>query len=156
MIEVYADGGCRGNGTEGNRGGWGVYLSTINNGQPMSKELFGYVEETTNNQMELTAAIQGLLAIKPNSRHKPVTLYTDSNYVVRGLNEWLQSWKARNWRTAAREPVKNKELWQVLDEIVQSYSNLQVVWVKGHSDNYGNIKADNLANYAMDIQGNSI
>ena len=72
------------------------------------------------------------------------------------MNEWLQSWKARNWRTAAREPVKNKELWQVLDEIVQSYSNLQVVWVKGHGDNYGNTKADNLANYAMDIQGNSI
>lgn len=139
LIEIYTDGACRGN---PGPGGWGALLMA--NGR--EKELCGGERSTTNNRMELTAAIRGLQALKRNCS---VTVYTDSEYVRRGIDEWLANWKRRGWKTAGRKPVKNQDLWRALDEAVSDH---QVTWrwVKGHAGNPGNERADELANRGLD------
>lgn len=139
MIEIYTDGACKGN---PGPGGWGVFLRY--NGY--EKELFGGEANTTNNRMELMAAIKGLEALKKPSE---VRLTTDSNYVKQGINSWIHNWKKRQWKTADKKPVKNQDLWQRLDEL----NNLHKVswcWVKGHSGHVENEKADELANKGVE------
>ena len=138
-IEIYTDGACRGN---PGPGGWGALLISARH----EKTLHGGEPETTNNRMELTAAIEALNALKGPSG---VILYTDSKYVMDGINEWMPNWKKRGWKTSAKKPVKNKDLWQALDEATQRH-NIDWRWVKGHSNNPGNEKADELANLGVD------
>ena len=138
-LEIYTDGACRGN---PGPGGWGALLLF----GEQRKELFGGEAETTNNRMELTAAIKALDAL---TRECQVTLYTDSQYVRKGITEWIDNWKKRNWRTAAKKPVKNADLWQQLDQQVALHE-VKWVWVKGHSGNEGNELADQLANRGID------
>jgi len=138
-ITIYTDGACRGN---PGLGGWGAVLQS----GTMSKEISGAVPETTNNRMELIAAIRAFEELKTASN---VLIITDSEYVRRGITEWIDQWKKRNWKTAARKPVKNIDLWQRLDDLVAGH-NVRWQWVKGHSGNPGNERADLLANYAMD------
>lgn len=138
-VTIYTDGGCRGN---PGIGGWGVVL----NYDGHEKHLFGGEAETTNNRMELTAAIKALQALKQSCA---VTLYTDSQYVKQGIEQWLANWKKNNWRTAAKKAVKNQDLWQLLDTEVQRHK-VKWDWVKGHSGNPGNELADELANRGMD------
>ena len=139
-IVIYTDGGCRGN---PGLGGWGVWLRF----NDKEKKLKGAEQNTTNNKMELTAAIKALESLK--SKDIPVDLYTDSKYVIQGINDWIGGWKLKGWKTANKKPVKNVELWQQLDELNQSYK-VTWYWVKGHSDDPGNDMADLLANEAMD------
>ena len=139
-IVIYTDGGCRGNpGT----GGWGVWLRY----KAHDKKLKGAELNTTNNKMELTASIRALQALK--SSDITVDLYTDSKYVIQGINEWIEAWKAKDWKTANKKPVKNVDLWKQLDTLNQKFS-VNCHWVKGHSDDPGNDMADLLANQAMD------
>ena len=138
-VEIYTDGACRGN---PGPGGWGALLMYGDS----EKELCGGVPETTNNRMELTAAIEALRALK---RPCELTLYTDSQYVRKGILEWIKGWKARGWKTAAKKPVKNDDLWKALDEQVSRHQ-IKWVWVKGHAGNIGNEKADALANRGID------
>jgi ribonuclease HI len=138
-IEIYTDGACRGN---PGPGGWGALLIS----GAHEKTMHGGEPETTNNRMELTAAIEALNALKGHSR---VILYTDSKYVMDGINKWMPNWKKRGWKTAAKKPVKNKDLWQALDEAVERHKILWR-WVKGHDGNPGNEKADELANQGID------
>ena len=134
-VTIYCDGACKGN---PGPGGWGAVLEC----KGATKEIFGGEKNTTNNQMELTAAINAFKAlIKPCV----VTLYTDSNYVIKGISEWMQGWKKKGWKTASGTPVKNVELWKELDLLVQQHS-VSWNWVKGHSGNPGNERADQLAN----------
>jgi ribonuclease HI len=139
IIEIYTDGACRGN---PGPGGWGVLF--INDG--FEKTLYGGDENTTNNRMELTAAINALSEVKEKSH---VTLYTDSKYVMDGINKWIPNWKKREWKTAANKPVKNKDLWQKLDDQVNRLT-IDWFWVKGHDGNRGNEIADKLANKGID------
>ncbi len=134
-VTIYTDGACKGN---PGPGGWGVVL--ISGGH--EKELYGYDPETTNNRMELMAAISALEALK-----KPcdVTLYIDSQYVLQGMTEWIRGWKARGWKTADRKPVKNDDLWMRLDAAQQPHK-IRWQWVKGHAGNELNERADALAN----------
>jgi ribonuclease HI len=112
------------------------------------QELFGGELNTTNNRMEMTAVIEGLLALK---RPCQVTLYLDSEYVRKGITEWIHGWKARGWRTAAKQPVKNADLWQKLDAVVSSSGHqIDWRWVKGHNGDSGNERADALANLGVD------
>jgi len=134
QIDIYTDGACSGN---PGPGGWGAVL--IYNGT--QKELYGGAEKTTNNRMELTAAIESISAVKEECR---INLYTDSKYVKDGINEWMPNWKKNNWRTAKNKPVKNIDLWQKLDELITNH-NIEWYWVKGHSGNVGNDLADELA-----------
>jgi ribonuclease HI len=113
----------------------------------MKKKLKGYQPSTTNNQMELTAVIKALESIKDKSL--PIDLHTDSKYVMTGINEWIANWKQRGWKTANKKPVKNQELWQQLDQLCEQF-DIQWHWVKGHSGDFGNEMADELANLAMD------
>ena len=136
---MYTDGACRGN---PGPGGWGVSLRY--NGH--SKGLFGCEAETTNNRMELMAAIMGLESL---TRSCKVVLYTDSKYVLEGVTRWMPDWKKRGWKTSAKKPVKNVELWQRLDTATNSHQ-IDWNWVKGHSGDEGNEKADALANQAID------
>jgi ribonuclease HI len=138
-VEIFTDGACRGN---PGPGGWGVLLRYGTN----EKRLWGGESMTTNNRMELTAAIQGLAALK---RPSLVTLTTDSQYVRKGITEWLANWKQRGWRTASRQPVKNADLWQALDGLVQGH-DVEWHWVKGHSGHRENEIADGLANQGID------
>jgi ribonuclease HI len=138
-IEIYTDGACRGN---PGPGGWGALLIA---GQ-RRKTMHGGEAETTNNRMELTAAIKALNALRSRSN---VILYTDSKYVMDGINEWMPNWKKRGWKTAARKPVKNKDLWQALDEAVERH-DIDWRWVRGHDGNPGNEMADELANRGID------
>lgn len=138
-ITIHTDGACRGN---PGLGGWGAVLQLGNN----RKEILGTVPDTTNNRMELTAAIRALETLKSTSN---VLIITDSQYVRRGMTEWIQNWKQRNWKTAARKPVKNIDLWQRLDELVAQHK-VRWQWVKGHSGDPDNERADALANNAMD------
>jgi ribonuclease HI len=138
-VEIFTDGACRGN---PGPGGWAALLVSGNE----RKEVSGFEAATTNNRMELTAAIGGLGALK---RRCAVKLYTDSKYVLQGITEWLPNWKARGWRTAAREPVKNQDLWQLLDAAAAA-QDIQWFWVKGHSGHDGNEYVDRLANDAID------
>ena len=136
-IDIYTDGACKGN---PGPGGWGVLLKSAG----AEKELFGGERQTTNNRMEMMAVIQGLKALK---RPCQVNLYLDSEYVRKGITEWIHGWKARGWRTAAKEPVKNADLWQEMDALVQtSGHDITWRWVKGHAGDPGNERADALAN----------
>lgn len=140
-IVIYTDGACRGN---PGPGGWGAALSYPE--KNIEKDLYGGEQETTNNRMELTAAIKALAALKEPCE---VTLFTDSQYVKNGIQTWLADWKKRDWKTAAKKPVKNKDLWQQLDEQSQRHK-IEWRWVKGHSGDPGNERADYLANLGID------
>jgi len=139
QVEIFTDGACRGN---PGPGGWAALLIA----GKTRKELSGAEADTTNNRMELTAAIGGLNALK---RRCAVKLYTDSKYVLQGITEWLPNWKAHGWRTAERKPVKNQDLWQALDAAVAA-QDIEWHWVKGHSGHEGNEYVDQLANLAID------
>ena len=138
-VEIYTDGACRGN---PGPGGWGVLLRY--NGA--EKELYGAEPQSTNNRMELMAAI---MALEHLSRACEVNLFTDSNYVKQGITEWLPNWKKRNWKTANRKPVLNADLWQRLEKAAQRHT-VGWHWVKGHSGHIENERADQLANRAID------
>jgi ribonuclease HI len=135
VVEIYADGACKGN---PGPGGWGVILRFGDH----ERELHGGEPQTTNNRMELTAVIEGLLALK---RRSTVRVYTDSQYVQKGISEWIHGWKRRGWRTAAKEPVKNRELWIEHDELRKKHE-IEWHWVKGHAGHPENERADRLAN----------
>ena len=139
-IQIYTDGACRGN---PGPGGWGALITTAGRDQ----ELSGAENETTNNRMELTAAIMALREVPAGSA---VDIYTDSKYVMDGLNEWMPAWKKRGWKTADKKPVKNQDLWQALDE-ANARHQVRWHWVKGHAGNDGNERVDRLANKAIDI-----
>ncbi|HET7675418.1 MAG TPA: ribonuclease HI [Gammaproteobacteria bacterium] len=138
-VTIYTDGACRGN---PGPGGWGALLSS----HGREKALYGSEPLTTNNRMELKAAIEALKALK---RSCDVALYTDSQYVRNGITDWLPRWKARNWKTAARTPVKNEDLWRELDALAARH-HVEWHWVKGHAGHPGNERADQLANKAID------
>lgn len=144
-VVIYTDGACKGN---PGPGGWGALLQA----GTTEKELFGGELLTTNNRMELMAVIQALTALK---RPCEVNLYLDSEYVRKGITEWIHGWKAKGWRTAAKQPVKNVELWQQLDVLVhQAGHRISWHWVKGHAGDIGNERADALANRGVAlIQG---
>ncbi len=134
MIEIYTDGACSGN---PGPGGWGALLRW--NGH--EKSLSGGAEDTTNNRMEMMAVIKGLEALtKPSA----VTLYTDSKYVLQGATEWIEGWKAKNWVSSSKKPVKNKDLWEQIDSLIQRH-NVEFIWVKGHSGHEYNEFVDKLA-----------
>ena len=140
QVQIYTDGACKGN---PGPGGWGVLLT----GGGHTRELFGGEKSTTNNRMEMMAVIQALEALK-----KPcaVTLFLDSQYVLKGITEWLPGWKAKGWRTASKQPVKNQELWQRLDALIASSEHqVEWRWVRGHSGDPGNERADALANLGV-------
>ena len=139
VVEIFTDGACRGN---PGPGGWGVLLRY----DGVEKERYGGAENTTNNRMELTAAIEGLRSL---SRPCKVRLTTDSVYVKNGITTWLDGWKKKGWKTAARKPVKNIDLWQQLDEQNQRHQ-IEWHWVKGHSGHRENDIADQLANRGID------
>ncbi len=141
-VVAYTDGACSGN---PGPGGWGAVLSW--NGR--QRELSGGEHETTNNRMELMAAIQALEALK---RSCPVKIVTDSQYVMKGITEWMAAWKARGWRTAGRKPVKNRELWERLDRQIQRH-DVTWQWVRGHTGHEGNEHADRLAREAIPGNG---
>ncbi len=137
QVDIYTDGACKGN---PGPGGWGVLLKS---GDKV-KELYGGEAETTNNRMELIAVIEALGALK---RPCHVRLHVDSQYVLKGVTEWLAGWKARGWRTSARQAVKNVDLWRRLDALLASSGHrIDWHWVKGHSGDTGNERADLLAN----------
>ena len=138
-VELFTDGGCRGN---PGPGGWGAVLRFADR----EKELFGGEEATTNNRMELTAVIRGLQALK---RPCAVDVTTDSQYVKNGITQWIHNWKRNGWRTAARKPVKNDDLWRLLDEVVAQHE-VRWHWVKGHAGHPGNELADALANRGLE------
>jgi ribonuclease HI len=138
-VTLYTDGACRGN---PGPGGWGVVLQY----GTTRKTLCGGDPATTNNRMELTAVIRGLQAL---SRKCSVKVVTDSKYVIQGITEWMPNWKQRGWRTAAKKPVLNSELWMLLDELVAQHA-VQWEWVKGHSGHPENELADQLANRGID------
>jgi ribonuclease HI len=140
-VVIYTDGACKGN---PGPGGWGAWLKS----GATEKDLFGGELNTTNNRMELTAVIEGLAALK---RPCKVLLYLDSQYVRKGITEWIRGWKAKGWMTASKQPVKNVELWQRLDKLVaEGGHQIEWRWVKGHSGDPGNERADMLANKGVD------
>jgi ribonuclease HI len=134
VITIYTDGACSGN---PGPGGWGVLLRW--NGH--EKELCGGEAETTNNRMEMMAVIEALKAVKKAVK---IELYTDSKYVMQGITEWLEGWKAKGWKTASKKPVKNVDLWQEMDALVQQH-DVSFHWVKGHAGHPENERADELA-----------
>jgi ribonuclease HI len=138
-VEAFTDGACRGN---PGPGGWGVVLRFGSR----EKELWGGDPATTNNRMELTAAIQALKALNKRCQ---VALYTDSTYVRSGITEWVRAWRARDWRTADRKPVKNQDLWQALSDLAERH-DVEWHWVRGHSGHAENERADALANRGLD------
>jgi ribonuclease HI len=139
QVELFTDGACRGN---PGPGGWGALIHF----GAAKKELCGGEPDTTNNRMELTAAIEGLNIL---SEECEVNLYTDSKYVLKGITEWIDGWKAKGWKTAAKKPVKNADLWQQLDTVNSSHK-VNWIFVKGHNGHAGNEKADELANKGID------
>ncbi|MCE1244110.1 ribonuclease HI [Oryzomicrobium sp.] len=139
IVEIYADGACRGN---PGPGGWGAWLISGSH----QKELWGGEPETTNNRMELTAVIEALTALK---RPVAVRVHTDSKYVQQGISSWIHGWKRNGWKTADKKPVKNADLWQRLDQLAAQHQ-VEWLWVKGHAGNVGNEKADALANRGID------
>ncbi|CAB5514547.1 ribonuclease HI [Achromobacter xylosoxidans] len=141
-VTIYTDGACKGN---PGPGGWGVVLQSAAG----TRELFDGDPNTTNNRMEMLAVIKGLEALTQPSA---VTLFLDSQYVRKGITEWISGWKRKGWRTAAGEPVKNVELWQRLDALVQGGGHrIDWRWVKGHAGDPGNERADALANMGVDL-----
>ena len=140
-VEIYTDGACKGN---PGPGGWGVLLKAGS----VEKEMYGGERETTNNRMELLAVINALEALK---RPCHVILHADSQYVLKGITEWLAGWKAKGWKTASKQPVKNVDLWQRLDALVAGAGHkIDWRWVKGHDGDPGNERADALANRGVD------
>ena len=137
-IDIYTDGACSGN---PGKGGWGVYIDI----QGDIKTIKGNEAETTNNRMELTAVIK---ALEYFDKEQNINLFTDSKYVMDGINIWILKWKTNNWRTSKREPVKNRDLWERLDKLKNSH-NMEWKWVKGHEGIYGNEQADLLATSAI-------
>lgn len=138
-VDIYADGGCRGN---PGPGGWGVLLQS----GAYEKELWGGELGTTNNRMELTAVIRALEALKKPTRAR---VHTDSQYVQKGISEWIHNWKRNGWRTADKKSVKNADLWQILDGLAARHE-IRWIWVKGHAGHIGNERADRLANRGID------
>lgn len=138
-VEIYTDGACRGN---PGKGGWGAILKYGS----IEKELHGGEMNTTNNRMEMTAALEALKALKQACA---VDLTTDSQYLRKGITEWMTNWKKRNWKTADKKPVKNADLWKQIDELNQKHK-VSWHWVKGHSGHYFNERADQLANLGID------
>lgn len=138
-LHIWTDGACKGN---PGVGGWGALLRWGDH----DKELFGGDPATTNNRMELTAVIEALRAL---TRPVQATIHVDSTYVMQGIQSWIAGWKRNGWRTAAKKPVKNEDLWRALDEQVQRH-DLTWVWVKGHAGDPGNERADALANQGVD------
>ena len=143
-ITIYTDGACKGN---PGIGGWGAVIKFSNN---IEKRIYGYNNETTNNTMELTAAIMSLSILDEKSK---VILYTDSKYLMDGINQWILKWKKNSWKTSNNKEVKNMDLWKKIDEL-NSYHSVEWNWVKGHSGNYGNDQADELANFAISNKDN--
>lgn len=143
-VIAYTDGGCWPN--PGGPGGWGVMIKGL---EMQTVEMVGGERESTNNKMEMQAAIEALRRIGPTTR--PVTLYTDSEYLKRGASEWLAGWKRRNWKTAGKKPVKNLDRWQQIDELMKAMPNLTWKWVRGHSGNPGNERADALATLGKEM-----
>jgi ribonuclease HI len=143
VVEIWADGGCRGN---PGPGGWGVLMRA----GTREKELWGSEPATTNNRMELTAVIRALEAMKRPVRAR---IHTDSQYVQKGISEWIHGWKRNGWKTSDKKPVKNADLWLELDKLTVQHQ-LEWLWVKGHAGDPGNERADALANRAIDeLQG---
>lgn len=143
-VIIYCDGGCRNNGKPNNIGGWGVFLSQGEH----TKEIYGSARDTTNNKMELTAAIQALKAIKRNT--VPIEIHCDSAYVVNGMTSWVAGWIRRGWIKSDKKPVENKELWQQLVALKNQMNEVTFIKVKSHANSAGNNKADALVNQAMD------
>jgi len=141
-VTIYTDGACRGN---PGPGGWGARLES----GAHAKELWGAEADTTNNRMELSAVIESVNLL---NRRCSVTIVTDSKYVMQGVTEWMANWKRRGWLTAAKKPVKNKDLWERLDSALQNHE-VQWQWVKGHAGHPGNERADELANRGIDELG---
>jgi ribonuclease HI len=139
IVEIFTDGACSGN---PGPGGWGAILRY----KGTEKELFGGEGDTTNNRMEMMAAIKALESLK---RGCMVKLYTDSVYLKDGLTKWMEAWKARGWRTADKKPVKNKDLWETLDVLMQAH-NVEMIWIKGHAGHAENERADALARKGID------
>ncbi|MDD5319785.1 MAG: ribonuclease HI [Methylococcales bacterium] len=139
IVIIHTDGACRGN---PGPGGWGAILCY----KGKIKELYGGEKHTTNNRMELMAAIQALESL---SRPCSVQLNSDSSYVLKGITDWMPNWKKRGWKTAAKTPVKNEDLWRRLDTAIAQHK-IEWKWVKGHSDDKGNDRADVLANLGID------
>jgi ribonuclease HI len=138
QVIIYTDGACKGN---PGPGGWGVYFQY----KTHKKELCGGEKENTNNRMELMAAI---MALETLTHACDVALHTDSKYVLQGITDWMDNWKKRGWKTAAKKPVKNEDLWRRLDAAIAKHK-INWVWVKGHSGDIGNEKADDLANQGV-------
>jgi ribonuclease HI len=138
-IDIYTDGACRGN---PGPGGWGALLIY----KDADKAIYGGETDTTNNRMEMTAIIEALKIVKMDCN---ITLYTDSKYVMDGITKWLPNWKKKGWITSNKKPVKNKDLWQILEESISKH-NIEWQWVKGHAGIPGNEKADELANQGID------
>lgn len=144
IVDIYTDGACSGN---PGPGGWGAILRYGGK----EKELFGYAPETTNNRMEMTAVIEALRSLK---RRMPVRLHTDSQYVQKGMTEWIHGWKRRGWKTAGKEPVKNEDLWRTLDQLAAEH-DIEWFWVKGHAGHAENERADALARRGIELKGGS-
>ena len=142
-VDIYTDGACKGN---PGRGGWGALLRYGAGSDTREKELCGGEVLTTNNRMELTAVIRAFESLK---RPCKVAVHTDSQYVQKGISEWIHGWKKRGWKTAAKEPVKNSDLWRELDELSQLH-DVNWYWVKGHAGHEGNERADALANRGIE------
>ena len=143
-VTIYSDGACKGN---PGPGGWGALLVTDAAGKSREKELCGGEKETTNNRMEMMAVIEALGALKKRCK---VTVYTDSVYVQKGITEWIHGWKSRGWKTADKKPVKNEDLWRLLDAAAQKHQ-VEWRWVKGHAGHEGNERADALANRGVEM-----
>ena len=143
MIEIYTDGACSGN---PGPGGWGAILRCGRT----EKELYGGEPLTTNNRMEMTAVIEALRALK---RPVEARVHTDSQYVQKGISEWIHGWKRRGWKTAAKEPVKNEDLWRELDRLAAAH-RIEWVWVRGHAGHAENERADELARRGVELARN--
>ena len=144
-ITIYTDGACKGNPGEG---GWGAFIEYSNE----KVKLYGYEKDTTNNRMEIIAAIEALRSINAQSN---IIIYTDSKYLMNGINTWIHGWKKNNWKTSSNKNVKNVDLWKIIDELNSNHS-IKWIWVKGHSGNPGNEMADELANFAIASKGEII
>ncbi|MDG1225463.1 MAG: ribonuclease HI [Burkholderiales bacterium] len=138
IIDIYTDGACKGN---PGPGGWGAFLKSGDH----EKDIFGGESQTTNNRMELMAVIEALKTLNNRSR---IRLFIDSQYVKNGINIWISNWKKNGWRTSNKKAVKNVDLWMQLDELVPNHE-IEWIWVKGHAGNFGNERADALANQGV-------